>query len=57
MKFSRNVHLWNFQETIHKYGVISRIDRFLLSEGTIREWKVAGQWVGDRYISDHCPIC
>jgi hypothetical protein len=34
----------------------SRIDRFLLTEGVLREWKVAGQWVGDRDISDHCPV-
>jgi len=29
-------------------SAMSRIDRFLLTEGAIAEWKVACQWVGDR---------
>jgi exonuclease III len=35
---------------------MSRIDRFLLSEGFITSQGIAGQWIGDRDISDHCPI-
>ncbi|PNX97198.1 cysteine-rich receptor-like protein kinase, partial [Trifolium pratense] len=35
---------------------MSRLDRFLLSEGCIEKGGVSGQWVGDRDISDHCPI-
>ncbi|GAU47212.1 hypothetical protein TSUD_403530 [Trifolium subterraneum] len=35
---------------------MSRLDRFLLSEGFIDKAGVSGQWVGDRDISDHCPI-
>lgn len=34
----------------------SRLDRFLLTEEAISTWKVAAQWVGNRDISDHCPI-
>lgn len=34
----------------------SRLDRFLITEGIIEEWGVTSQWVGDRDISDHCPI-
>lgn len=34
----------------------SKIDRFLLSEDLITEWKISAQWVGNRDISDHCPI-
>lgn len=34
----------------------SRLDRFLITEGIIEEWGVTNQWVGDRDISDHCPI-
>lgn len=34
----------------------SRLDRFLLTEDVITKWNVAAQWVGDRDISDHCPI-
>lgn len=35
---------------------MSRIDRFLLSEGFVSRMKISAQWVGDRDISDHCPI-
>jgi hypothetical protein len=35
---------------------MSRIDRFLLSDGFITSQGIAGQWIGDRDISDHCPI-
>ncbi|MCH97275.1 LINE-1 reverse transcriptase like [Trifolium medium] len=36
--------------------VMSRLDRFLLSEGFIEKGGVSGQWVGDRDISDHYLI-
>ncbi|XP_058746451.1 uncharacterized protein LOC131619364 [Vicia villosa] len=36
--------------------VMSRLDRFLLSDSFIKEWKVNGQHIGDRDISDHAPI-
>jgi hypothetical protein len=35
---------------------MSRIDRFLLSDGFISTFGISGQWIGDRDISDHCPI-
>ncbi|XP_058775266.1 uncharacterized protein LOC131649524 [Vicia villosa] len=35
---------------------MSRIDRFLLSNVVVNRWDVIGQMVGDRDISDHCPI-
>jgi exonuclease III len=35
---------------------MSRIDRFLLSDGFITSQGISGQWIGDRDISDHCPI-
>ncbi|PNX74096.1 cysteine-rich receptor-like protein kinase [Trifolium pratense] len=35
---------------------MSRLDRFLLSEGFIEKGGVSGQWIGNRDISDHCPI-
>ncbi|XP_058782835.1 uncharacterized protein LOC131657455 [Vicia villosa] len=35
---------------------MSRIDRFLLSENVRNDWGVVGQFVGNRDISDHCPI-
>ncbi|PNX83060.1 cysteine-rich receptor-like protein kinase [Trifolium pratense] len=35
---------------------MSRLDRFLLSDGFIERGGVSGQWIGDRNISDHCPI-
>lgn len=36
--------------------VRSRLDRFLITEELISNWQIAGQWVGDRDISDHRPI-
>jgi exonuclease III len=36
--------------------VMSRLDRFLLSEGFIDKGGITNQWVGDRDISDHCPV-
>jgi hypothetical protein len=35
---------------------MSRIDRFLLSDGLISKYGFSRQWIGDRDISDHCPI-
>jgi exonuclease III len=35
---------------------MSRIDRFLLSDGFIASQGISSQWIGDRDISDHCPI-
>ncbi|XP_058770694.1 uncharacterized protein LOC131644257 [Vicia villosa] len=35
---------------------MSRIDRFLVSEKVVNDWGVEGQRVGERDISDHCPI-
>ncbi|GAU20609.1 hypothetical protein TSUD_33450 [Trifolium subterraneum] len=37
-------------------SVMSRLDRFLLSEGIIEKGGITNQWVGDRDISDHHPI-
>lgn len=37
-------------------SVVSRIDRFLVYDGWINFWKLAAQWVGDKDVSDHCPI-
>lgn len=37
-------------------SALSRLDRFLLSDSLISEWQANAQWVGDRDISDHCPI-
>ncbi|PNX95639.1 cysteine-rich receptor-like protein kinase, partial [Trifolium pratense] len=37
-------------------SAMSRLDRFLLSEGFIEKGNFTNQWVGDRDISDHCPI-
>ncbi|XP_058783264.1 uncharacterized protein LOC131657935 [Vicia villosa] len=34
----------------------SRIDRFLLSSKVVSRWEVIGQLIGDRDVSDHCPI-
>ncbi|XP_058781622.1 uncharacterized protein LOC131655832 [Vicia villosa] len=34
----------------------SRIDRFLLSNMVVSKWDMIGQLIGDRDISDHCPI-
>ncbi|PNX74944.1 cysteine-rich receptor-like protein kinase, partial [Trifolium pratense] len=36
--------------------LMSRLDRFLVSEGFVEKGEVTGQWVGDRDILDHCPI-
>ncbi|XP_058725587.1 uncharacterized protein LOC131596868 [Vicia villosa] len=35
---------------------ISRIDRFLVSDNLVNKWRIVGQLVGDRDISDHCPV-
>lgn len=35
---------------------MSRLDRFLLSEGWVSPWDVTAQWVGNRDVSDHCLI-
>ncbi|XP_045797448.1 uncharacterized protein LOC123891593 [Trifolium pratense] len=35
---------------------MSHIDRFLLSHGFITMHGISGQWIGDRNISDHCPV-
>lgn len=35
---------------------MSHLDRFLIFESVISSWQVSAQWVGDRDISDHCPI-
>ncbi|XP_058762988.1 uncharacterized protein LOC131636401 [Vicia villosa] len=35
---------------------ISRIDRFIVSSKVVNDWGVVGQLVGERDVSDHCPI-
>lgn len=35
---------------------MSRLDRFLLSENYIEDWKVVAQSIGAKDISDHTPI-
>lgn len=35
---------------------MSRLDRFLLSEGWIQEMGVSSQWSLNMDVSDHCPI-
>ncbi|XP_058775955.1 uncharacterized protein LOC131650251 [Vicia villosa] len=35
---------------------MSRIDRFLVSEVVVDRWVLVGQLVGERDISDHCPV-
>jgi hypothetical protein len=35
---------------------MSRIDRYLLSDGFITSQGISGQWIEDRDISDHCLI-
>lgn len=30
----------------------SRIDRFLISDGLLGDWKIMAQWIGARDISD-----
>ncbi|MCI24910.1 reverse transcriptase, partial [Trifolium medium] len=37
-------------------SAMSRLDRFLLSDGFIEKGSITNQWVGNRDISDHCPI-
>ncbi|MCH90510.1 hypothetical protein A2U01_0011426, partial [Trifolium medium] len=37
-------------------SVMSRLDHFLLSEGFIEKGGISNQCIGDRDISDHCPI-
>lgn len=37
-------------------SAMSRIDRFLLSEGFLSVWKVESQCVGSMDLSDHYPI-
>ncbi|XP_058774477.1 uncharacterized protein LOC131648765 [Vicia villosa] len=34
----------------------SRLDRFLMSSNIINRWGVVGQEIGERDISDHCPV-
>ncbi|XP_058774258.1 uncharacterized protein LOC131648524 [Vicia villosa] len=35
---------------------MSRIDRFLVADNVVSRWGVIGQLIGERDISDHCPI-
>ncbi|PNX93422.1 cysteine-rich receptor-like protein kinase, partial [Trifolium pratense] len=35
---------------------MSRLDRFLLSDGFLKKSGVTSQWIGERDISDHCPV-
>ncbi|GAU51623.1 hypothetical protein TSUD_414500 [Trifolium subterraneum] len=35
---------------------MSRLDRFLLSDNFIAKEEILGQWIGNRDISDHCPV-
>ncbi|GAU49526.1 hypothetical protein TSUD_377390 [Trifolium subterraneum] len=37
-------------------STMSRLDRFLLSEGFIHKGGISNQWIGDRDISDYFPI-
>lgn len=37
-------------------SVMIRLGKFLLFEGLVKKWKVNGQLVGKRDISDHFPI-
>lgn len=37
-------------------SAMSRVGRFLLSEGWINMWSISAQWVRVRDVSDHCPI-
>ncbi|XP_058746500.1 uncharacterized protein LOC131619420 [Vicia villosa] len=34
----------------------SRLDRFLIDGNIISSWSVAGQLIGQRDVSDHCPV-
>ncbi|XP_058753015.1 uncharacterized protein LOC131626202 [Vicia villosa] len=35
---------------------MSRIDRFIISDKVVNDWGVIGQRIGERDVSDHCPI-
>ncbi|XP_058752758.1 uncharacterized protein LOC131625938 [Vicia villosa] len=35
---------------------MSRLDHFLFSSSIVSNWGVVGQLIGDRDISDHCPV-
>jgi hypothetical protein len=37
-------------------GAMSRLDRFLLSDGWGDLWGVPTQWALSRDVSDHCPV-
>lgn len=37
-------------------STMSRLDRFLVSEGWLNEWKHEVQCIGLRDVSDYCPI-
>lgn len=43
---------WFFSDGVS----MSRLDRFLITDGLLSLWNVSGKWIGDRDISDHCPI-
>ncbi|XP_058775034.1 uncharacterized protein LOC131649281 [Vicia villosa] len=35
---------------------MSRLDRFLISDCTVNKWGIVGQSIGERDVSDHCPV-
>ncbi|KAI5440062.1 hypothetical protein KIW84_025427 [Lathyrus oleraceus] len=35
---------------------MSRLNRFLTIEGLIEKWSINGQFMGNKVISDHCPV-
>ncbi|XP_058746549.1 uncharacterized protein LOC131619477 [Vicia villosa] len=35
---------------------MSRLDHFLVSSSIVSNWGVVGQLIGDKDISDHCPV-
>ncbi|XP_058783145.1 uncharacterized protein LOC131657804 [Vicia villosa] len=35
---------------------MSRLDRFIISSSIVVDWGVVGQVIGDRDISNHCPV-
>lgn len=37
-------------------SAMSRLDRFLVSEGWVNLCSLSAQWIGNRNVSDHCPI-
>lgn len=43
-------------ETLPDGSAASQLDCFLISEDLISMLKVSAQWVGNRDISDHCPV-